>query len=154
MTKYEYLLHEAESHGAKVIEVDLGTDKPCGKCINNIIVINKTISTNEKTGVLAEELGHYNKNLGDITDQAIVCNKKQELIARRWGFDKAVGLIGLINAFENNCKNSFEIADFLGVTKEYFDEAIDYYRTKYGVMYKIDNYIIYFIPSLGIYKMF
>ena len=96
----------------------------------------------------------YIKNLGDITDQTEICNKKQELVARRWGFDKAVGLVGLINAFENNCRNAFEIADFLGVTKEYFDEAIDYYRAKYGVMYKIDNYIIYFIPSLGICKMF
>ncbi|MDM0928247.1 ImmA/IrrE family metallo-endopeptidase [Clostridium perfringens] len=154
MTKYERLMYEAECHGAKVIEIDLDTDKPCGKCVDNIIVINSNINTKEKTCILAEELGHYIKNLGDITNQTEICNKKQELVARRWGFDKAVGLVGLINAFENNCRTAFEIADFLGVTKEYFDEAIDYYRAKYGVMYKIDNYIIYFIPSLGICKMF
>lgn len=44
MTKYENLLNEAHTQGAKVIEIDLGTDTPCGKCINNIIILNSRMN--------------------------------------------------------------------------------------------------------------
>lgn len=154
MTKYERLISEAEYHGAKVIELDLGTDKPCGKCINNIIFVNNNITTSEKIGILAEELGHFHKTVGDIRNQNIINNRKQEILARRWGYERLVGIIGLIRAFENNCKNSYEVADFLGISKEYLDEAIDYFKCKYGDMYEIDGYIIYFSNGLGICKIF
>lgn len=149
---YEELLKEADKLGIIVKELDLKTRK--GRCCGNKIAIDKKLSIKEKAGVLAEELGHFHKTVGDISNQKEIANRKQELIARRWGYEKSVGIIGLINAFNNNCRDAYEIADFLGVTKEYLDESIDYFRCKYGTRYEIDEYIIYFIPNFGIYKSF
>ncbi len=149
---YEELLREADKLGIIVKELDLKTRK--GRCCGNKIAIDKKLSIKEKAGVLAEELGHFHKTVGDISNQKEIANRKQELIARRWGYEKSVGIIGLINAFNNNCRDAYEIADFLGVTKEYLDESIDYFRCKYGARYEIDEYIIYFIPNFGIYKSF
>lgn len=149
---YEELLREADKLGIIVKELDLKTRK--GRCCGNKIAIDKKLSIKEKAGVLAEELGHFHKTVGDISNQKEIANRKQELIARRWGYEKSVGIIGLINAFNNNCRDAYEIADFLGVTKEYLDESIDYFRCKYGTRYEIDEYIIYFIPNFGIYKSF
>ncbi|MGG7077348.1 ImmA/IrrE family metallo-endopeptidase [Clostridium sardiniense] len=154
MTKYENLLNEAHKQGAQVIEIDLGTDTPCGKCINNIIILNSRMNIKNKYCILAEELGHYRLNYGDITNQCKIENKKQEIIARRYGYDKNIGLIGLIEAFEHGCSGKFEIAEYLGITEEYLEEAINYYKCKYGDMYEIDNYLIYFIPNLFIGKSF
>lgn len=149
---YERLLREADKLGIIVKELDLKTRK--GRCCGNKIAIDKKLSYKEKTGVLAEELGHFHKTIGDISNQYKINNRKQELIARRWGYEKSVGIIGIINAFNNNCKDPYEVADFLGVTKEYLDEAIEYFKCKYGSRCEIDGYIVYLIPRLGVYKVF
>ena len=38
------------------------------------------------------------------------------------------------------------MAEYLDVTEEYLEEAIDCYKAKYGLYVSIDNYIIYFEP--------
>lgn len=150
---YEELLIEAEELGVIVKEFDLDTRD--GRCFGNRIAINCLLSDTEKACVLAEELGHYHLTVGDISEQENnIDNYKQELIARRWGYDKKIGLIGIINAFEYGCKSKFEIAEYLHVTEEYLDEAIEYYKYKYGIMHQIDHYIIYFTPRLLVGKAF
>lgn len=149
---YDELLIEANNAGVIVKELYLKTRK--GRCRGNRIAIDKELSNYEKACVLAEELGHYYLTVGDITNQKDINNRKQELIARRWGYNKKVGLIGLIEAFENGCKNRYEISEYLNVTPEYLDEAIEYYTSKYGVMHRIDDYIIYFSPNVYIGKTF
>lgn len=154
MTEYERLVAEIDSYGIRVREIDFHTSKPCGKCIGNKIYINKNISETEKYCVLCEELGHYHLNIGDITNQTKISNKKQEVLARRWGYRKNVGIIDLIKAFESGCKTKYEIAEFLNVTEEYLNEAIEYYTSKYGAYYTIDCYNIMFIPNFRIGKSF
>lgn len=149
---YDELLIEANNAGVIVKELYLKTRK--GRCRGNRIAIDKELSNYEKACVLAEELGHYYLTVGDITNQKDINNRKQELIARRWGYNKKIGLIGLIEAFENGCKNRYEIAEYLNVTTEYLNEAIEYYTSKYGVMHRIDDYIIYFSPNVYIGKIF
>lgn len=144
----------ANKQGAKVIEVDLGTNKSCGKCIGNIIIINNRLSEKEKYCVLIEELCHYKLTIGNITNQNNINNRKQEILARQLGYNESVGLMGLINSFEHGCIDKFEIAEYLNVTIDYLNDAIEYYRNKYGVMQQVDNYLIYFIPSLHIGKAF
>ena len=112
MTKYEKLLIESEELGAKVFEVDFSTCKPCAKCKGKNIYINSKSTNKEKYCLLLEELGHYLTTYGNITDQTNIINKKQELFARRWGYEHSVTLVGIINAFEYGAKNLFEIADF------------------------------------------
>ena len=152
MSKYDYLVEYATECGAEVIELDLGNNKPCGKCINNFLVVNKNITISEKTGILAEELGHYKTTVGDITDQSSLVNRKQELKARAWGYNCTIGLNGLIDAFNYGCKNLNDIADFLNVTEEYLNDAVTYYTSKYGIKHQIDNYTILFSPNLQVLK--
>lgn len=149
---YEELLIEADELGIIVKEIDLKTRD--GHCKGNRIAIHKDLCNYEKACILAEELGHYYLTVGDITNQKYINNRKQELIARRWGYNKHVGLLGLIKAFEHGCKNRYEIAEFLNITIEYLNEVLEYYASKYGTMIRIDDYMIYFTPTIYIGKTF
>lgn len=150
---YEILLKEADELHIIVKEKNLRTKD--GFCYGNRIAINKKLeTTKEKYCILSEELGHYHMTVGDITDQTKIQNRKQELIARRWGYEHTVSLVGLITAFEYGSRGSFEIAEFLGVTEKYLSECLDYYKRRYGLYHTIENYIIYFEPNLFIGKSF
>lgn len=154
MTKYEKLISEAQKQGVEIVEINLGTDKPCGKCVNNTIIINSRINTYDKYCILAEELGHYHLTFGNITNQSKIENRKQECIARRWGSENLVRILDIINAYEFGARNRYELAEFLGVTENFLDESIKYYKAKYGTYFTIDNYTVYFEPNLGIMKIF
>lgn len=150
---YDNLLKEADDLGIIVKEVNLRTYD--GRCKGNRIAINKNLTTeNEKKCVLAEEIAHYKLTVGDISDLSKVENVKQEIKARREGYEKLVGIIKIINAFENGVTSLYEMAESLAVTESFLKEAIDYYRNKYGEYYKIDNYIMCFEPNLNIIKIF
>lgn len=149
---YETLLAKADSHGLVVKEKDLLAYD--GRIKGNRIAIRKTIDTQvEKSCVLAEELGHYYTTYGNILDQSETMNRKQEYRARLYGCNLKIGLLGIIHAYENGCRNLHEMADFLEVTEEYLKEAIECYRSKYGEYTKLDNYTIYFIPCLAVLGM-
>lgn len=154
MTKYEELLNTAHLKGINVYELDLGVDMPCGKCIANSIIINSRISENEKYCILAEELGHHHTTIGDITNQNEIENSKQELLARRWGYEKTIGILDLINAYNSGCQNKYEIAKYLNVTENFLSEALEYYKCKYERGCKIDTYWIDFSNGLNILKKF
>ena len=81
-------------------------------------------------------------------------NRKQERQARLHGYNRLIGLAGLIEAYEHGCQNRYEIAEFLEVTEEFLEECISCYRDKYGIYKGIDNYVIYFIPHLIVFKKF
>ena len=103
---------------------------------------------------MAEELSHYYITVGDITDQAITKNRKKEYKAkaRLLSYDKKIGLLGIIKAYESGCLNLYEMAEFWDVTEEFLDETLMCYKNKYGEYVKIDNYIVSFEPSLGVFK--
>ena len=146
---YEALLDEAYQEGLIVKEKPLKYNN--GRIKGRRIAIRQDIETNtEKTCVLAEELGHHHTSVGNILDMNDVRNRKQERQARLWGYNKLIGLSGIINAFCAGCHSRHEIAEFLDVTEEYLQECIDCYRDKYGVYTVVDKYIIYFIPNLAV----
>lgn len=146
---YEALLDEAHREGLIVKEKLLKYNN--GRIKGKRIAIRKDIETSaEKTCVLAEELGHHHTSVGNILDMNDMRNRKQERQARLWGYNKLIGLTGIITAFRAGCQNRHEIAEMLNVTEEYLQECIDCYRDKYGVYTEIDNYIIYFIPNLAV----
>ena len=149
---YEEL--QSEYPSVNVVEMDLSGIKGLkGLCIDDRIAIHQGIPTQaEKSCILAEELGHYHTSSGNILDQSNVQNRKQELRARMWGYNRLIGLTGIVRAYEYGCRNRFEIAEYLDVTEEYLDEALSCYRRRYGVFTTVDNYIIYFEPSLIVYK--
>ncbi len=148
---YDELLATANEKGIIVKEKSLsGND---GRIMGNRIAIRKDMTTTEKACVLAEELGHHETTVGNIIDMSVSWNRKQERQARLNGYNRMIGLMGIIRAYEKGCQNQHEIAEFLNVTEEYLLECIECYRDKYGTMKSIDIYTVYFIPYLAVMKM-
>lgn len=142
---YEQLLTAADHEGLHVKEQNLINHD--GLLNGKRIAIRSNIETQtEKSCVLAEELGHHYTTSGDILDQTDIMNRKQEYRARFYGYNLKIGLTGLIRAYEAGCRNLYEMAEFLDATEEYLREAIQCYRSKYGICVAVDNYIIYFEP--------
>lgn len=147
---YEHLLIEADNLGIDVIEKEFYSDAK-GLCKGSRIGINKKIHTTvEKACILAEELGHYYTTVGNILDQNKIENIKQERIARLWAYDKQIGLEGIIKAYKEGCRSRHEAAECLDVTEEFLQDAIECYRSKFGHFVEVDNYIIFFEPSLAV----
>ena len=136
-----------------IVEMDLSEVSGLkGLYINGHIAIDSKMSDTEKACVLAEELGHHYTSYGNILDQNDTSNRKQELRARAWAYNKQIGLLGLIRAYEHGCRNRFEIAEHLEVTEEVLEECLIFYQSKYGECTNVDNYVVYFIPNLVIMK--
>ena len=148
---YEQLLTAADQEGLLVKEQPLTEHD--GLIRGRRVAIRQKITTQkEKSCVLAEELGHYYTSSGNILDQTKIENRKQEYRARLYGYNLKIGLTGLIRAYESGCRNLYEMAEYLDATEEYLMEAIDCYKSKYGLCTSIDNYIIYFEP-LAVIKL-
>ena len=150
--EYEELLEEADNQGLIVKEKPLKYNN--GRIKGKRIAIRKDIdTTTEKACVLAEELGHHYTTVGNILDLEDPANRKQERRARLWGYDKLIGLSGIINAYEAGCRSSYEIADYLGVTEEYLQECIGAYREKYGTGATVGEYYVMFEPRVAVGRM-
>lgn len=146
---YEDLLKEVDEENIEFFENNyIGRMK--GLYVDNTITLNTNLETEkEKKCVLAEELGHHHTSYGDIVDQSKIENRKQERKARAWAYDKLIGVIGLVNSYKHGCKNKYEMAEYLNVSEQFLEDALKYYKEKYGLYYEIDNYIVYFEP-LGV----
>lgn len=149
MTKYEEMLCSAGEADIKVVEMDfLSSSK--GLCWGDKIAIRKDMTTQEKICVLAEELGHHELTVGNIIDQTDMNNRKQEKKARNWGFDRLFRLDDILTAHSNGCRNMAEVAEFLGLTSEYLNEALLSYRARHGIVHIIGDYKIV-INDIGYY---
>lgn len=148
---YNALLDEANAEGLSIKERPFKTYD--GRIKGNNIYLRENMNTTEKTCVLAEELGHHYTSVGCILDQTDLANRKQERQARLWGYNKLIGLMGIVRAFNAGCQNQYEIADYLDVTEEYLQECINCYQSKYGICTTVDNYVIYFVPYLTVTEM-
>lgn len=84
MNAYEALLAKAYNKGLTVKEKPLKYNN--GRIKGDRIAIRKDLNTAEKSCVLAEELGHYYTTTGNILDQSVAANRKQELRARAYGY--------------------------------------------------------------------
>ena len=149
---YEELLMQADRSGLIVKEKSLsGSD---GRIYGRRIAIKKNLKTSaEKSCTLAEEIGHYQTSVGDIVDLQNDSDIKQEYRARLMGYNTLIGLRGLVEAFEHGCQSQSETAEYLQVTERFLTDAINCYKSKYGIYTTVDNYIIYFEPSLMVGKL-
>ena len=146
---YEELLEQADSENLTVKEKNIPGYG--GRIFRNRIAIHSGIDTEvEKACVLAEELSHFYTTTGNIIDQSKEENRKQELKARLWAYNKQIGLTGLINAYKHGCHSRHEAAEYLEVTEEFLQDAVNCYRSKYGICVEMDNYIIFFEPTLAV----
>ena len=150
MTSFEMLEQDAHDEKVEIVPYDLG-ERLKGLYCDGTIALNIDIDTQaEKTCVLAEELGHHYTTTGNILDQSRSENRKQELHARLHGYDRLIGLNGIIRAYQHRCQNLAEMAEYLEVTETFLKEALELYRQKYGTGVEIDNYIVIFEPRLAV----
>ena len=146
---YEEL--QVQHNDLNIIEMDLSGVKDLkGLYFNENIAIEKSLTQKEKACVLAEELGHHFTTSGNILDQTKVENIKQEQRARMWAYNKQIGLHGIITAYRRGCRSVHEMPDYLDVTEEFLQDALEAYRLKYGHYVNVDNYTIYFEPYLTV----
>lgn len=151
---YEELLNEAASNDIYVIENAVFESQSDGLINDDVIGINKRIrDSRTRACVLAEELGHFYTTTGNIIDQEEVQNRKQELHARSWAYDRLIGLNAIIDCYKAGCKTLYEMADHLEVTEEFLAEALENYRKRYGLYKKLNNYVIYFEPYLCVFEL-
>jgi len=154
LTKFEQLAQEANDNGLEVLEMAFRSNRIKGLYCNSTIAINdKLKDSRNKACILAEEIAHHDLTVGNILEQSNTQNRKQEMLARMSAYNRMIGLIGLINAFNAGCRNRFEIAEYLDVTEEFLIDALEAYRNKFGEYITIDEYVIYFEPYLSIAKM-
>ena len=143
---YEELQIQACKDGIEIIEYPFKSSNINGLTCNGTVALNEDMTQVEKSCVLAEEIGHHCTSSGDILDQTDIMNRKQEYRARLYGYNLKVGLTGLISAYEEGCRNLYEMAEYLDVTEEYLRNVINCYHAKYGQYTIVDNYVIYFEP--------
>jgi len=149
LSEYEELLQRAIHNGIEVFE-DYDFEEESrfkGLYCDGVIALNSELETNtEKACVLAEEIGHHEMTAGDILDQADTSNRKQEKKARLWAYKEMITLDKLLDAKHCGCSNRFEIAEFLAVTEEFLQDAIDSYKSIFGAGCQKGDYLIMFEP--------
>lgn len=137
-------------HQIGLYEVNLPVSHVKGFCYGSMILMNKNIDSHaEYKCTLAEEIGHQLKSYGNIMDYQDTKSYKQEIIARRWSYEKLLPLHKFVEAYKHGCRNRYEAADFLDVTEKFLEETVNYYKVKYGVLVQLGNYFISFDP-LGV----
>ncbi|GAA0230323.1 ImmA/IrrE family metallo-endopeptidase [Metaclostridioides mangenotii] len=145
LNTFEELENEAYENNILVKEIEFDSGAK-GLYKNNKIALNKfklqTLA--EKSCTLAEELAHHHTSYGDILDLDDIESSKQEYRARLYSYNKLVSLKGLVDAHKANCRNIYEMAEYLNVTVEFLSEALECYKSKYGLSAELDNYTIVF----------
>lgn len=117
-----------------------------GLYCNNTILLDSRMTSVEKRCTLGEELGHHFTTVGDIVDQTQIKNVKTEGTARKWGYERLVPLHLLAEAINYKIQNRYDLADYLNVSEEYLEKAINYYKSRYGLYCRFNEYTIFFEP--------
>lgn len=151
---YEELIMSPDADGIEIVDRKFNSERIRGLYCDGTIAVNSSITTDaEKSCILAEELGHYHTSFGHIIDLKNSSNAKQEHRARMWGYNRQIGLAGIIECYKAGCCNSYDMAEYLGITEVFLTEALQCYRQKYGVCTQYKNYIIYFEPIIAVLEL-
>ena len=141
MNIYEEQLQKAADSDVLVIEkYNMGNDPDHapidGLYIDGCIALSSDLQTTaQKSTALAEEMAHHERTVGDILDQSDSSNRRQEQNARTLAYDRLIGLRGLASAIEHGCVNRYEAAEYLDVTEEFLQDALDRYQQIYGIYF-------------------
>ncbi|EIZ2004553.1 ImmA/IrrE family metallo-endopeptidase, partial [Listeria monocytogenes] len=96
-----------------------------GLYYNSRIFVNPRQSDIEMRCTLAEEIGHHKLSVGNIVNQNTVNDRKQEKLARNWGYESLIPLRKIIDAYYEGFTDYYEVADFLEVTEEFLKHSIE-----------------------------
>lgn len=130
LNAYEKLLIYAEKSGVMVKEINFKTNKKFGLTVGDFIYINNNLNTKEKYCILAEELGHFKTGSSNIINLKDIRNKKNELVARKWGYEKIVPPHKLLKLYDEGMRFDYEFAEALDITVDILREAVNYYKCR------------------------
>lgn len=137
------------NNGIELINYNFKSDNIKAICSDGIIALSSKVKdTKEKICILVEELAHIKISSGDISE-----NPKEELKARAMAYKGLIGLEGIIASYKYGCTNKYEMAEFLEVTETFLEEAINWYKSKYGLYTVFEDYKIQFVPTLSVSKI-
>lgn len=122
MTKYEELMATHEN-----LIIEERPMKSDGLYSDGCIWLNENMSSARKACVLAEELGHYYTTVGNILDQNHTNNRKQELTARKWAYEKLVPIENINFALADGHTEIWDMAEYLDVDEEFLRDALIHY---------------------------
>lgn len=122
MTKHEELM--AEYDDLYIEERQMIND---GLYADGCVWINKNMLSSKKLAILAEEIGHHETSVGNILDQDDTNNRKQELTARKWAYEKVLPREAIETAFETGHTELWDIAEYLDIDEAFLREALKYY---------------------------
>lgn len=147
MTEYELLIDKSYNEGIEVFEMPLESNSK-GLCDDYVIALNTALlnTSVEKRYYLSEEIWHARVTVGDITDTTNMTNLKQEHLARKCSINDLVPLDKIVKALLSYCINLDDMCEYLNIPEECFCEALTYYKQKYGLYYRCNDYTLYFEP--------
>lgn len=146
MNAQEKLLEDIYSENIEICDFDF-TDNLKGLYVDGIIAVDTSIDYDERTCILAEELGHHYTTYGNILDPNDPENRRQEKTARFWAHQKLLPLEKLAKAAVD-CQGmeSWELAEYLGVSDIFLREALEEYKQRFGLFKEFPGGYIYFDP--------
>ncbi|MGG4216324.1 ImmA/IrrE family metallo-endopeptidase [Paenibacillus sp. FSL L8-0638] len=153
MATYEVLLNEAHKHSIEVYEMPMLPGNK-GLYADGIVWVNKYVPTTVgKACILAEEIGHYHTSAGNILNLKDIRNRKQELRARQWAYQCMIPLDRIVQAHHARISGRYDLAEYLGVTEEFLQAAIDRFTEKYGLSVKADDRHVIVFDPLGVLEI-
>ena len=147
MEKYYELLDKAHDQGFRIKEKRRFKSGAEALINRNVIGLSEKLQTQtEKKCALAEELSHFDHNVGNILDMKDTKARQQEYRARKEAIFDIIKPEDLIRAFEHHVSNFFEMAEYLEVTEKFLQEALSVYKQHYGRIMMYEDYMISFEP--------
>ena len=123
-----------------------------GFYINGKIYINNNLSETRKAEALYEELAHHKLTYGNILDQSQWINRKFENYARRHGYEAALPLRIIVEAYNYGVSNLYELAEYVRLSEEHVLQILEHYKNKFGIGTHYGDNVITFEP-LRVYKL-
>lgn len=144
MSRYENIL--IANDNLDIMETCHLPSKLSGVTFDDMIFIRNNMDRVHKLETLAEEIAHLHITYGDIRDQSKLVNRKYELKARRYAYERLITLQGIVDAFHSGACNLYEIALFFEVSQSYVLDTLEHYKMKYGLSTYCNGHVIKFEP--------
>lgn len=137
MNSYEELVEESFQLGLIVYEREFRSGAR-GLINGNAIGILRTLTTREKRGILAEEMGHHHTGVGRSISRSLN-SRRQEVRARQWGHIRIIPFSRFLDAHRARIGGRYDLAAYLDVAEVFLQEAVDRYKDKHGLFVELDD---------------
>lgn len=153
MMREEALQRLAAEASVEIIKVDMpeGTRSAYVRDEDMAVIgLSPALRGAEADCVCAEELGHHFTGSGDLLALPPGEVRRQRCRARAWAYRELVPLEAIARAYMDEDGNGFAMAERLGVTAAFLDEAIAHYAQVYGQAVCVAGYRVGFTPGFHV----